>query len=130
MYHSIGGVQVPGATLVGGGTVVIREKFSASQFWSDVIRWDCTMFQYIGEFCRYLLQVNPGSNEIHHRVRMACGNEFAPVVWDEFKDRFRIPGILEFYAATEGGISLFNVEGKRGAIGRIPSYLVHRFSRR
>ena len=36
------------------------------------------------------------------------------------RSRFRIPQILEFYAATEGGVSLFNVEGKRGAIGRIP----------
>src|SRR5579863_19886 len=43
MYHSVGGVSVPGAILVGGGSVVIREKFSASHFWSDVIRWDCTL---------------------------------------------------------------------------------------
>jgi fatty-acyl-CoA synthase len=49
-------------------------------------------------------------------------------VWEPFKSRFRIPQILEFYAATEGGISLFNVEGKCGAIGRVPSYLAHRFS--
>jgi fatty-acyl-CoA synthase len=49
-------------------------------------------------------------------------------VWDAFKDRFRIPQILEFYAATEGNISLFNVQGKRGAIGHIPAYLAHRFS--
>lgn len=128
MYHSVGGVQVPGAILVAGGTVVIREKFSASQFWSDVIRWDCTMFQYIGELCRYLLHAHPGSNEIRHRIRMACGNGLAPEVWDEFKERFCIPRILEFYAATEGGVSLFNVEGERGAIGRIPPYLLHRFS--
>jgi fatty-acyl-CoA synthase len=128
MYHSIGGVLVPGAILVGGGTVVIREKFSASQFWGDVIRWDCTMFQYIGELCRYLLHAAPATNETDHRIRMACGNGLASEVWDRFKERFRIPQILEFYAATEGGVSLFNVEGQRGAIGHIPAYLAHRFS--
>jgi fatty-acyl-CoA synthase len=128
MYHSVGGVLATGATLVVGGSVVIREKFSASQFWSDVIRWDCTIFQYIGELCRYLLHANSSSDASGHRIRMACGNGLAPEVWDEFKDRFRIPRILEFYAATEGGISLFNVEGKRGSIGHIPAYLAHRFS--
>ena len=63
MYHSVGGVQAPGAVLVGGGSVVIREKFSASQFWSDIVRWDCTLFQYIGELCRYLLHTAPSSDE-------------------------------------------------------------------
>ena len=48
-------------------------------------------------------------------------------MWERFKSRFAIPQILEFYAATEGNLSLFNVEGKPGAIGRIPSFLAHRF---
>jgi fatty-acyl-CoA synthase len=128
MYHSIGGVVVPGAALVVGGSVVIRDKFSASQFWSDICRWDCTTFQYIGELCRYLLHATPPAEVPEHRVRLACGNGLAPDVWDEFKSRFRIPRILEFYAATEGNVSLFNVEGKPGAIGRIPPYLAHRYS--
>jgi fatty-acyl-CoA synthase len=128
MYHSVGGVQVVGATLAAGGSVVIREKFSARQFWDDIIRWDCTMFQYIGELCRYLLHTAPSQHEAAHRIRMACGNGLAAEVWDGFKDRFRIPQILEFYAATEGAVSLFNVEGKRGAIGHVPAYLAHRFS--
>jgi fatty-acyl-CoA synthase len=128
MYHSIGGVLVPGATLVGGGSVVIREKFSASQFWSDIIRWDCTMFQYIGELCRYLLHAAPSLNEGGHRIRMACGNGLAFGVWDAFKTRFRIPRILEFYAATEGGVSLFNIQEKPGAIGHVPAFLTHRFA--
>ena len=128
MYHSVGGVQAPGAVLVAGGAVVIREKFSASQFWNDIVRWDCTLFQYIGELCRYLLHAAPVADEADHRIRLACGNGLAPDVWDAFKDRFRIPRILEFYAATEGSVSLFNVQGKRGAIGHIPPYLAHRFS--
>ena len=40
-----------------------------------------------------------------------------------FQERFAIPRILEFYAATEGNFSLFNVEGEPGAIGRVPGFL-------
>ncbi len=58
---------------------------------------------------------------------MACGNGLRPDVWNAFKDRFHIPRILEFYAATEGNVSLFNAEGEPGSIGRIPRYLAHRF---
>jgi len=128
MYHSVGGVQAPGAVLVAGGTVVIREKFSASQFWSDILRWDCTLFQYIGELCRYLLHTAPSAQETEHRIRLACGNGLSAEVWEAFQDRFRVPRILEFYAATEGNVALFNVPGQRGAIGQVPRYLEHRFS--
>jgi fatty-acyl-CoA synthase len=128
MYHSVGGVQVPGAMLVSGGSVVVRERFSASQFWDDIARWDCTLLEYIGELCRYLLHTETSPNETEHRIRLACGNGLAAEVWDAFKDRFRIPQILEFYAASEGSVSLFNIQGKRGAIGHIPGYLTHRFS--
>jgi fatty-acyl-CoA synthase len=128
MYHSVGGVQVPGASLVAGGSLVIREKFSARNFWNDIVGWDCTIFQYIGELCRYLLHVEPSPNERRHRIRLACGNGMAPEIWERFQQRFNVPRILEFYASTEGAVSLFNVEGKPGAIGRIPSYLAHRFA--
>ena len=127
MYHSVGGVLATGAVLAGGGSVVIREKFSAREFWSDVIRWDCTLFQYIGELCRYLLHTETFPHETEHRIRMCCGNGLRADVWNDFQSRFRIPQILEFYAATEGNVSLFNIEGKPGAIGRIPSFLAHRF---
>jgi fatty-acyl-CoA synthase len=128
MYHSVGGVLVPGSVLAAGGSVVIRSSFSTSQFWDDVVRWDCTMFQYIGEFCRYLLHTPSKEVELEHRVRVACGNGMSPDVWPAFQERFKIPQILEFYASTEGGLSLFNVEGRPGAIGRVPPYLAHRFS--
>jgi fatty-acyl-CoA synthase len=126
MYHSVGGVQAPGAVLLGGGSVVIRERFSASQFWTDIVRWDCTLFQYIGELCRYLLHSDPAPEERNHRIRMACGNGLRPDVWSEFQTRFGIPRIFEFYAATEGSISLFNIEGEPNSIGRVPGFLAHR----
>ena len=55
LYHSVGGVVATGALLVSGGAVVISERFSASRFWDEIVRWECTLFQYIGELCRYLV---------------------------------------------------------------------------
>jgi fatty-acyl-CoA synthase len=127
MYHSVGGVLATGAVLVAGGSVAIRERFSARQFWDDIVRWDCTLFQYIGELCRYLLNAPASANETAHRIRMCCGNGLRGDVWEPFQRRFAIPRVLEFYASTEGNVSLFNVEGKPGAIGRMPGFLSHRF---
>ena len=126
MYHSIGGVVATGAVLVNGGSVVIRDKFSTTRFWDDVVGWDCTLFQYIGELCRYLVLAPAHRDERKHRLRLCCGNGLRPDVWSKFKKRFQIPHILEFYAATEGNVTLFNCEEKPGAIGRIPAVLAHR----
>ncbi len=127
MYHSIGGVAATGALLVRGGSVVIREKFSASTFWDDVVDWNCTLFQYIGELCRYLVNAPHHPRERQHRLRLCCGNGLRAETWQKFQSRFAILRILEFYAATEGNVSLYNIEGKVGAVGRVPPFLAHRF---
>jgi fatty-acyl-CoA synthase len=127
MYHTAGGLVATGAVLIAGGSVVIREKFSAHEFWDDIARWNCTVFQYIGEFCRYLVNSPPHPKEAAHQLRLACGNGLRPDVWPEFRRRFRIPHVIEFYGATEGNVSLFNFEDKEGAVGRIPWFLEARF---
>jgi fatty-acyl-CoA synthase len=127
LFHSVGGVAAPCNMLFAGGSVVVAEKFSATKFWDEISRFDCTMFQYIGELCRYLLNTPPTEAETRHRLRLAVGNGLRADIWEAFAARFAISQILEFYAATEGNFSLFNVEGKAGAIGRIPPLLAHRF---
>jgi fatty-acyl-CoA synthase len=123
LYHSVGGVVATGAMLVAGGAVVLRERFSASHFWHDIRQQRCTLFQYIGELCRYLVNAPHDADEAHHALRLACGNGLRADIWRTFETRFRIPRILEYYAATEGTFSLYNCEGEPGAIGRIPPYL-------
>ena len=126
LYHSVGGVVATGATLAGGGAVVIRARFSASDFWRDVRDERCTLFQYIGELCRYLVNTPQQPIETEHSLRLACGNGLRPEVWLPFQTRFKIPRILEYYASTEGNFSLYNCEGQPGAIGRIPAFLANR----
>ena len=126
MYHSVGGIVAVGATLLGGGSVLLRPRFSASRFWDEITDWDCTLFQYIGELCRFLVNSPVHPLETSHRLRLCCGNGLRPDVWEAFKQRFDIPRILEFYAATEANFSLYNCEGEPGSIGRIPSFLNQR----
>lgn len=127
LNHSVGGVVAPCSMLRAGGSVVIAERFSADNFWDDIMYFDCTVFQYIGELCRYLLNAPASGLEVGHGLRLAVGNGLRGDIWEAFAKRFAIPQVLEFYAATEGNFSLFNFEGKPGAIGRIPPLLAHRF---
>lgn len=126
LYHSIGGVVAMGAPLVRGGAVIVRERFSAREFWADIVQQRCTLFQYIGELCRYLLTSPANPQETQHALRLCCGNGLRADVWEPFQRRFRIPHILEYYAATEASFSLYNCEGRVGAIGKIPAFLAHR----
>jgi fatty-acyl-CoA synthase len=128
LYHTVGGLLATGALLLRGGSVVIRDRFSVHEFWRDIARWDCTCFQYIGELCRYLLNAPAQPDERSHRLHFACGNGLRFDVWKQFAQRFRIPRIIEFYGATEGNVTLFNLDGKEGAVGRLPWWLAHRFA--
>jgi fatty-acyl-CoA synthase len=128
LYHATGGLCALGAGLLSGGSVVIKKKFSATQFWDDIVAENCTMFVYIGELCRYLINHEETEAEHRHKIRMAFGNGLRADVWAEMKSRFKIPEILEFYGATEGNVSMFNFDGKVGAIGRVPGWLKKRFN--
>ena len=127
MYHTVGGVVAPGVVLTVGGVCVIRDKFSAREFWPDIVRHDCSMFAYVGELCRYLVHAPPGPDDRRHHIRLCLGNGLRPDVFVAFRDRFGLPRILEFYAATEGNCSLFNFDSRPGAVGRIPKWLERRF---
>uniref|UniRef100_A0A8C3JDW9 Very long-chain fatty acid transport protein n=1 Tax=Calidris pygmaea TaxID=425635 RepID=A0A8C3JDW9_9CHAR len=117
LYHSAGNIMGVGQCLIHGLTVVIRKKFSASRFWDDCVKYRCTIIQYIGEICRYLLNQPVRESESQHRVRLAVGNGLRPTIWEDFTKRFRIKQIGEFYGATECNCSIANLDGKVGACG-------------
>ena len=127
MYHTVGGLCATGSVLTVGGSCFIREKFSAREFWSEIIRNDCTMFAYIGELCRYLLAAPATPHDTSHKIRLCFGNGLRPDVFTAFRDRFHLPHILEFYAATEGNVTIFNFDSRPGAVGRIPKWMERKF---
>lgn len=127
LYHGTGGICGVGATLCTGASMILREKFSASQFWDDAVKYQATAFTYIGELCRYLLNTPEHPLERSHRIRTGFGNGLRPEIWEKFFERFNIPHLAEFYGSTEGNVSFVNFDGKVGAVGKIPSLVANKF---
>jgi fatty-acyl-CoA synthase len=128
LYHGTGGICGVGMALMVGASVVLRKKFSASNFWDDCADEGVTAIVYIGELCRYLVNSPPHPKEREHKIRTGFGNGLRPDIWQQFLDRFNIPKLVEFYGSTEGNVSCANYDGKVGAVGRMPSYLKKTFA--
>ncbi len=124
LYHSNGMIGGWSSVLQGGATIALRRKFSASNFWSDVRKFEATAFIYIGELLRYLLNAPEHPRDGHHKLRVIAGNGLRPDIWEEFQNRFKVPMIREIYGATEGTTVLANCTGRVGMVGRLQPGLV------
>ncbi|XP_070622492.1 long-chain fatty acid transport protein 3 [Erythrolamprus reginae] len=118
LYHMSGSLLGILGTFGLGATCVLKKKFSASQFWPDCRTHGVTIFQYIGELCRYLVNQPQSPADREHSLRMAVGSGMRPDVWREFLRRFGNVKVVETYGMTEGNVTLFNYTGTVGAVGR------------
>ncbi|KAI9260743.1 hypothetical protein BDA99DRAFT_513101 [Phascolomyces articulosus] len=131
LYHATALFMATHITLAAGAKLVIARKFSASRFWDDVYNNNCTIFFYVGEVCRYLLNRDPHPLERKHKLHTCYGNGMPPELWNKFRDRFGLKFIAEFYGATEGAGGVFNYNrGPKtaGAVGH-QGPIVRRFLR-
>ncbi|KAF2900859.1 hypothetical protein ILUMI_05326 [Ignelater luminosus] len=122
LYHTAGGMLGAGNALLMGVTLVIRNKFSASNYWKDCAKYKATYAQYIGEMCRYILSA-PNVGNVKHNLKAIVGNGLRPQIWKQFTDRFNIKQVYELYGATEGISNMINVSNIVGCIGSVPRYV-------
>lgn len=120
LYHSAAGVLGVGAALRTGAAMVIRKKFSVSNFSKDCVLNGVTVLQFIGELARFLVHAPASEYEDQLEICTAFGNGMGTDVWEKFQKRYKIANIVEFYASTEGNIGLFNATGRVGSLGFVP----------
>lgn len=123
LYHLAGGTMGTSQCILFDSSMVIKKRFSASQFWSDCIKYNATTAQYIGELCRYLLSQPPRPEDKQHKVRMMFGNGLRQQIWSEFVTRFNVKQIGEFYGSTEGNANIVNFDNTPGACGFVSRIL-------
>ncbi|MDA0711736.1 MAG: long-chain-acyl-CoA synthetase [bacterium] len=117
LYHATGlCIGFLGAMQV-GATIFLKRKFSASHFLDDIRENNCNTFIYIGELCRYLLAQPEKPNDADNPLEKMTGNGLRPDIWMEFKERFAVPKIYEFYGASEGNATFMNFFNRDRTIG-------------
>ena len=126
LYHGTGLFLGVGAAFSTGASMFIRRKFSGSNFLPEVREHGATCFIYIGELCRYLLNVPRQPNDHDTPLLTMMGNGLRPDVWHEFKERFGIKRVAEFYGSSEGNVAFVNMLNKDCTVGMtsIPVALV------
>lgn len=122
LYHSTAAMLGVCPTLLKGGCVSVSQKFSATSFWTQAKLAKATHVQYVGEVCRYLLNSKEHPDQQNHNVTIAYGNGLRPDIWMDFKNRFHIKGIGEFYAATESPIATTNIQYGEFGVGACRKY--------
>jgi fatty-acyl-CoA synthase len=116
-----------------GGSMGLRERFSASQFLPDIFEYGATFWNYVGEPVHYVLtyierQFGGDEERIarevtqnpRNRLRYAVGNGAAPPDIDKFMKWLGLEDMFELYGSTEAAISTFRRKGDpRGSVGEI-----------
>ncbi|APE36719.1 long-chain-acyl-CoA synthetase [Nocardia mangyaensis] len=120
LYHNNALTVALSSVLAGEATYVLSRKFSASGFWDEIARERATAFIYIGELCRYLLNQPVRPAEKGNRIRLVVGNGLRPELWDEFRRRFRIGRVVEFYGSSEAPLAFVNAFGLDRTAGLCP----------
>ena len=121
LYHGTALMVGAGAALMSGASIFLRRRFSARAFLPDVREHGCTSFIYVGELCRYLNNAKALPDDHDNPLRTMMGNGLRPDIWLDFKRRFGITRVSEFYGASEGNVAFANLLNKDCTFGMTSS---------
>lgn len=120
LYHGAAAQSGVATALAAGAGMLLRRKFSRSEFWADIRRHHATACQYVGEVCRFLLTVPERDDDRRHPLRLMVGAGMAPEIWEQWVRRFGAMNIFEGWGATEANANVINVDNRVGSCGRVP----------
>jgi fatty-acyl-CoA synthase len=133
LFHSNSLFIAFSPSLFVGGAMAMRDRFSASGFVPDVLRYGVSYWNYVGEPVHYILSAlekQYGGDEERilaevarhprNRLSYAIGNGASPPDIDRFTRWLGLEDMFELYGSTEATISTFRKRGDpRGSVGEI-----------
>jgi acyl-CoA synthetase (AMP-forming)/AMP-acid ligase II len=110
LYHINGQIVTTVAPLVHGGSVVMPQRFSVSNYWELVAKYHCTWINVVPTIIAYLMNApTPKEKELDVSRVKFCRSASAPLppeLHRAFEDKFGI-GIIETFGMTETNAPCF-----------------------
>jgi fatty-acyl-CoA synthase len=120
LFHSNAVLVGWSVALACRGSMVLRRKFSASQFLPDIRHYGATYANYVGKPLSYVLATPERPDDADNPLRAVYGNEGAPGDIERFANRFGCV-VIDGFGSTEGGVAISRTpDTPAGALGPLP----------
>lgn len=100
LFHVHGLIGSLLSTLSTQGTVIVPQKFSATKFWDDFIKYEANWYSAVPTIHHILLNVPKPARLPNIRFIRSCSSALAPAIFHKIEEHFQAP-VLEAYAMTE-----------------------------
>ncbi|HYB20123.1 MAG TPA: AMP-binding protein, partial [Thermodesulfobacteriota bacterium] len=101
LFHANAEYYSTMGALAGGASLILIAKFSAGQFWDQVVYYGATEFNFIGAVGRILCARPEREFRPEHGVKTAYGALVTSDVYEMFTRRFKIPNVIDGYGLSE-----------------------------
>lgn len=112
LFHANGLFMQLFASMVAGCDAVLRERFSASAWISDIRRHGCTVTNSLGAVTAFVAAQPPRPYDRDHRLRLVGAAPNPAATEAVLRERFGIRDVLSLYGMTEVNIPLYCEMGK------------------
>ncbi len=107
-----------GPSLYMGLGAVFSRRFTKSRLWDVCRRHGCTTFSLLGGMAMAIYSEPERPDDADNPVRLVTSAGMPAPIWEAFEKRFHV-GVLEWYAAIEGGMAFKPVGvGPIGSFGK------------
>ncbi|WP_235736576.1 AMP-binding protein [Nocardioides alcanivorans] len=118
LFHSNGVMAGLAPAVATGASVVVRRKFSASNWLRDVRKHGVTFFNYVGKPLNYILTTPAQADDADNTLRIAFGNEASDRDIARFGERFGCR-VIDSFGSSEGEIQIMRTpDTPPGSIGK------------
>jgi crotonobetaine/carnitine-CoA ligase len=104
LYHGNAPIMQVYPALLRGGRAIICPRFSASEWVEQIRATGATVTNLLGVMMDFIYRQPPRAGDREHRLRLVLGQPAPAAIVEDFKRRFGIGRVLEYYGMTEIGV--------------------------